>query len=101
MFKYLLFSLLRAADFFKRLFFGLILNYLTLAATALYETYNIPIVKKYSQFIYFIFFSERKLYGFLQSELLHFVFVYEVNAVLNIFCLDVHHIKYIPETAIY
>ena len=51
MFKYLLFSLLRAADFFQRLFFGLILNYLTLAATALYETYNIPIVKKYSQFI--------------------------------------------------
>ena len=46
MFKYSLFSLLRAAAFFQRLFFGLVLNHRTLATTALYETYNNPIVKK-------------------------------------------------------
>ena len=44
---------------------GLVLNRRTLAATALYETYNIPIVKKYNRFIIFL---EHKLYGFLQNE---------------------------------
>ena len=38
-----------------------------------------------------LFFSERKLYGFPQSELLRFVFVYKVNAVLNILCLDTQY----------
>ena len=52
--------------FFHRLSIGLVLNRRILAAAALYETYNIPIVKKYNQFI--AFFSEHKLYGFPQSE---------------------------------
>ena len=38
-----------------------------------------------------LFFLERKLYGFPQSELLRFVFVYKVNAVLNILCLDTQY----------
>ena len=65
MFKYSLFSFLSGAVFSHRLSIGLILNRRTLAAAALYETYNIPIVKKYNQFIV----SEHKLYGFLQSVL--------------------------------
>ena len=48
-----------------RLSIDLVLNRRTLAAETLYETYNIPIVKKYNQFIV----SEHKLYGFLQSVL--------------------------------
>ena len=64
MFKYLLLSLLRTTAFFQHLFFGFVFNHRTLAATALYETYNLPIVKKY------------------------FAFVYKVNAVLNVFYLD-------------
>ena len=51
MFNYSLFSLLRGAVF--PLSVGLVLNRRTLAATALCETYNIPVVKKYSQFIVF------------------------------------------------
>ena len=51
--------------FFHRLSIGLVLNRRTLAAAALYETYNIPIVKKYNQFIVFL---ENKLYGFPKSE---------------------------------
>ena len=39
--------------FYHRLSIGLVLNRRTLAAAALYETYNIPIVKKYNQFIVF------------------------------------------------
>ena len=39
--------------FAHRLSIGLVLNRRTLAATALYETYNILIVKKYYQFIVF------------------------------------------------
>ena len=35
-----------------------------------------------------LFFLECKLYIFPQSVLLRFAFVYEVNVVLNIFCLD-------------
>ena len=65
MFKYSLFSFLSGAVFSHRLSIGLVLNRRTLAAAALYETYNIPIVKKI-QSIY-CFFSERKLYGFPQS----------------------------------
>ena len=38
-----------------------------------------------------LFFSERKLYGFPQSELRRFVFVSKVNGILNIFCLDTPH----------
>ena len=86
MLKYSLFSLLRITAFFQRLFFSLVLNHRTLAATALYEIYNMPIIEKI-QSIYCLF-LERKLYGFPQSELLHFVFVCKVNVVLNIFCLD-------------
>ena len=75
MLKYLLFSLLRTTAFSKCLFFGLVLNHHTLAATALDETYSMPIVKKYNQFIVWI-------------DLLGFVFAYKKYAVLNIFCLD-------------
>ena len=53
MFKYSLLSLLSGAFFPHCLSIGLVLNRRTLAATALYETYNIPIVKKYSRFIVF------------------------------------------------
>ena len=53
MFNYSLFSLLRGAVFPHCLSVGLVLNRRTLAATALCETYNIPVVKKYSQFIVF------------------------------------------------
>ena len=52
--------------FFSHRLSSLVLNRRTPAAAALYETYNIPIVKKYNQFI--AFFSEHKLYGFPQSE---------------------------------
>ena len=44
-----------------------------------------PLLKKT---IDLLFFSERKLYGFPQSELLRFVFVYKVDAVFIISCLD-------------
>ena len=54
MFKYSLLSFLRAAVFSHRLSVGLVLNRRTLAATALYETYNIPIVKKYNRLIVFL-----------------------------------------------
>ena len=37
--------------FSHRLSIGLVLNPRILAATALYETYNIPVVKKYNRFI--------------------------------------------------
>ena len=53
--------------FSHRLCIGLVLNRRTLAAAAIYETYNISSVKKYNQFI--VFFSEHKLYGFQQSVL--------------------------------
>ena len=53
MFKYSLFTFLRAAVLSHRLSVGLVLNRRTLAATALYETYNIPIVKKYNRFVFF------------------------------------------------
>ena len=65
MFKYSLLSFLRAAVFSHRLSVGLVLNHRTLPTAALYETYNIPIVKK----MQFIVFSEHKLYGFSQSAL--------------------------------
>ena len=54
MFKYLLFSLLIITAFFQHLFFGLVFNHRTLSETALYETYNMPIVKKYNRFIVFL-----------------------------------------------
>ena len=54
MFKYSLLSFLRAAVFSHHHSDGLVLNRRTLAATALYETYNIPIVKKYNRFIVFL-----------------------------------------------
>ena len=54
MFKYSLLSFLRAAVFSHRLPVGLVLNRRTLAATTLYETYNIPIVKKYNRLIVFL-----------------------------------------------
>ena len=50
MFKYSLFSFRSGAFFPHRLSIGLVLNRRTLAAAALYETYNISIVKKYNQF---------------------------------------------------
>ena len=53
MFKYLLFSFLSGAVFFHRLSIGLVLNRRNLAAAALYETYNIPIVKKHNRFVFF------------------------------------------------
>ena len=53
MFKYSLFSFRSGAFFPHRLSIGLVLNRRTLAATALFETYNILIVKKYYQFIAF------------------------------------------------
>ena len=53
MFKYSLFSFRSGAFFPHRLSIGLLLNRRTLAATALFETYNILIVKKYYQFIVF------------------------------------------------
>ena len=52
-------SSIRYLDFKVMLFFshrlsiGLVLNSRTLAAAALYETYNIPIVKKHNQLIVF------------------------------------------------
>ena len=49
----MLFSLLRTASFFQHLFSGLVLNHRVLAVTAPYETYNMPIVKKYNGFIVF------------------------------------------------
>ena len=61
--RYLVFKVV--LFFPHRLSIGLVLNRRTLAAAALYETCNIPIVKKYNQFIVF---SEHKLYGFPQSE---------------------------------
>ena len=48
MIKYSLFSLLRTTAFFLCLFFGLVLNHSTLSATAVYETYKMPIVKEYN-----------------------------------------------------
>ena len=71
MFNYSLFSLLRGAVFPHCLSVGLVLNRRTLAATALCETYNIPVVKKYSQFI--VFFLEHKLYGFPQIGIRNYV----------------------------
>ena len=56
MFNYSLFSLLRGAVFPHRLSFGLVLNRRALAATALSETYNIPVVKKI-QSIYCFFWN--------------------------------------------
>ena len=53
MFKYSLFSFRSGAFFPHRLSIGLVLNRRTLAAAVLYETYNIPIFKKYNQFIVF------------------------------------------------
>ena len=53
MFKYSLFRFLSGAVFSLRLSVGLVLNRRTLAATALYETYNILVVKKYNRFIVF------------------------------------------------
>ena len=53
MFKYSLFKFLSGTVFSHRLSVGLVLNRRTLAATALYETYNILIVKKYNRFIVF------------------------------------------------
>ena len=53
MFKYSLLSLLSGAFFPHCLSIGLVLNRRTLPATALYETQNSPIVKKYSRFIVF------------------------------------------------
>ena len=53
MFKHLLFSLFSGAVFSHRLSIGLVLKRLILVAAALYETYNIPIVKKYNRFIVF------------------------------------------------
>ena len=53
MFKYSLFSFRSGAFFPHRLSIGLVLNRRTLAATALFETDNILIVKKYYQFIVF------------------------------------------------
>ena len=70
MFNYSLFSLLRGAVFPHCLSVGLVLNRRTLAATALCETYNIPVVKKYSQFIVFL---EHKLYGFPQIGIRNYV----------------------------
>ena len=58
------------AVFSHRLSISLVLNRRTLAATALYETYNIPIVK--IQSIYCFFFSEQKHCGFLQNAYSHF-----------------------------
>ena len=51
--------------FSHRLSVGLVSNRCNLTATSLYETYNIPFVKKCNRFIVFL---EHKLYGFLQSE---------------------------------
>ena len=65
LFKYLLLIFKVVLFFPHRLSIGLILNRRTLVAAALYETYNIPIVKRYNQFV---FFSEQKLYEFLQSD---------------------------------
>ena len=71
MFNYSLFSLLRGAVFPHRRSVGLVLNRGTLAATALCETYNIPVVKKI-QSIY-CFFLEHKLYGFPQIGIRNYV----------------------------
>ena len=49
MFKCLLFSLLSGTVFSHRHSIGLVLNCHILVATVLYETYNIPIVKKYNR----------------------------------------------------
>ena len=65
MFKYSLFSFLSGAVSFPPPPYWPRFESPTLAAATLYETYNIPIVKKYNQFIV----SEHKLYGFLQSVL--------------------------------
>ena len=51
--------------FSHRLSVGLVSNRCNLTATSLYETYNIPFVKKCNRFIVFL---EHKLYGFPQSE---------------------------------
>ena len=53
MFKYSLFTLLMVLFFPHRLSIGLVLNRRTLAATALYETKNIPVVKRYKRFVVF------------------------------------------------
>ena len=53
MFKYLLLCFLNGAFFSHCLSIDLALNRRTLAATALYETYNIPVVKKYNRFTVF------------------------------------------------
>ena len=50
---------------FHLLSVGLVLNRRTLAATALYETHNIPVVKKYNRFIVFL---EYKPYGLPSNE---------------------------------
>ena len=50
---FLIYSLLKATGFFfYPLSVGLVLNRCTLAATALYETYNIPIVKRYNRLFF-------------------------------------------------
>ena len=51
--KYLLLCFLNGAFFSHCLSIDLVLNRRTLAATALYETYNIPVVKKYNRFTVF------------------------------------------------
>ena len=63
MLKYSLFSMLRAADFFPAVS---LLTSFSVAAQALYQTCNIPIVKKYNRFIVFL---EHIVYGFPQSEM--------------------------------
>ena len=82
MFKYSLLSFLRAAAFSHCLSADLVLNRRTLAATALYETYNIHIVKKYNRFIVF---WEHKLCGFPQSDMCETTFLVRVRYLIPVY----------------